>query len=383
MGNERVAGTVPVERKVVVMKPRMGKQEWAEQSRARVEAAFATLQVEVDKLVTGEDWTQSMDHLAHFHGYSPNNVMLLIAQHAERFRKGLTPDPTPSFMAGFTTWLQLGRRVNKGERGYVVLAPLVHKTRTAVSVNGETRRLGRGEQPKATETEKDRSGLRGFKVEHVFEANQTSGAPLPEVPHPKLLEGEAPEGLGAAVMGLIESAGYSVDTVPDARAIGGANGQTSWTQKCVLVREDMDDAAMVKTLLHECGHVLLHAEGTGALLARSQQEVEAESIAYVVAHAHGMGTENYSFPYVAHWAASADAEQTRRRVRGAQSRVAAAAKLIIAASPAPHVQGGRVPASAIQAAQAERAARAERTAEPAALTSDAIEGAPARMGIAP
>jgi len=363
-------------------KQRISKEEWAAQSKARLEAAQQMLEAEVAKMVTGDDWKQFLDFQAKLHQYSPNNIMLLAAQHAERYQKGLTPESTPSFMAGFGTWLQLGRRVNKGEHGYAVLAPVTYAHREARDGTGESRRLAKGEEPKPDETELKSRALRGFKIEHVFEASQTSGAPLPEVPHPQLLQGEAPEGLGEAVMELIESAGYTVDTVPDAEAIQGANGRTNWGAKSVVVRADMDDAAMVKTLIHEAAHVLLHGEETvGASLRRGQKEVEAESVAYVVASAHGMGTDGYSFPYVAHWAAADDPEQSIRHVRQAQSRVATAAKLIIAASPAPHEQGGRLPASAIQAAQAERAARAERTAEPAPLPSDAIQVIPVDMGM--
>jgi len=363
-------------------KQRMNKEEWAAQCKARLEAAQETLEAEVARIVTGDDWRQYLDLQSKLHNYSPSNIMLLAAQHAERYAKGLTPDPTPSFVAGFNTWQQLGRRVNKGEHGYAILAPVTYVHREARDASGESRRLARGEEPEPNEIEQRSRALHGFKIEHVFEAGQTSGAPLPKAPHPQLLQGEAPEGLGLAVMELIESAGYSVDTVPDAAAIQGANGQTNWGARSVVVRADMTDAAMVKTLIHEAAHVLLHAEETvGASLRRPQKEVEAESVAYVVAAAHGMGSDGYSFPYVAHWAAADDPEQSIRNVRQAQSRVSTAAKLIIAASPAPHEQGGRLPASAIQAAQAERAAEAERTVESAPLPPDAIQFIPVGMGM--
>ena len=53
-------------------------------------------------------------------------------------------------------------------------------------------------------------------------------------------------------------------------------------------------------------------------LCRGQQEVEAESVAFLVASAHGMDTGQYSFPYVAGWAHDAatdnggDVESTLR-----------------------------------------------------------------------
>jgi hypothetical protein len=152
---------------------------------------------------------------------------------------------------------------------------------------------------------------------------------------------------------MIEEAGYRVDTVASAAAIGGANGQTDWGQKIVLVRSDMDEAAMVKTLIHEAAHVLLHTDPPGMYLPRPLKEVEAESVAYVVASAHGMPTGDYSFPYVASWAGEAGA----KAVQATQIRVAKTSRQIIESSTAPHTGGGRVPGveAAITAAQARRA----------------------------
>ena len=66
---------------------------------------------------------------------------------------------------------------------------------------------------------------------------------------------------------------------------------------------DSRDAAVVKTLIHEAAHILLHEPPlAGSELPRHVKEVEAESVAYVVASVHGMPADNYSFPYVARWA---------------------------------------------------------------------------------
>ena len=88
-------------------------------------------------------------------------------------------------------------------------------------------------------------------------------------------------------------------------------------------------------------------------LPRPSKEVEAESVAFVVASAHGMSTGDYSFPYVASWAG----EDGAKAVQATQLRVARAARQIIEASPAPHAVGGKVPGveAAITAAQSRRA----------------------------
>ncbi len=83
----------------------------------------------------------------------------------------------------------------------------------------------------------------------------------------------------------------------------------------MVVRADMDNTAMVKTLIHEAAHVVLHEGPPGRYLPRpvKEVEVEAESVAYVVVAAHGMATDGYSFPYVAGWARPEPAEAVRSR----------------------------------------------------------------------
>jgi hypothetical protein len=236
------------------------------------------------------------------------------------------------------------------------LAPVRYPQRVAVDDEGNVRPLGRREWPGSAEILARRQSLHGFKVEFVFDVSQTSGAELPAPPRPKLLIGEAPFGLGEAVMKLIEQAGYRVNTVPDATAIGGANGITDFAAGTVLIRSDMDDAAMVKTLLHEAAHCLLHRGPPGQFFPRPLKEVEAESTAFLVAAAHGMATGDYSFPYVATWAGG----DGPKALLATQDRVANAARHIMRASRAPHGTGGRPPgAEAVLAAQVQGQARPE------------------------
>ncbi len=77
------------------------------------------------------------------------------------------------------------------------------------------------------------------------------------------------------------------------------NGYCDFLNKKIAVRPDVAPAQAVKTLVHELGHALLH----GNELARSReiQEVEVESVAYIVCDALGLDTGDYSFAYVARW----------------------------------------------------------------------------------
>jgi hypothetical protein len=343
----------------------------SERGAERIAAAQETLAAEIAALQSGEDWQRFLDLQARLHAYSPNNCLLIAAQHAQAFAAGLVDDPDPGLVGGFNLWRALGRSVNRGQHGYLVLAPCRYDRRVATDEDGNSRRLLRGEPGGEGEQIEVRRVLAGFRAEYVFSVHQTSGAELPEPPRPQLLAGEAPVGLGVAVLQLIEAEGFQVDTVADADAIAGANGVTRWDTRVVLVRADMDDAAMVKTLIHEAAHVLLHAGPPGQFFPRQLKEVEAESVAYVVASAHGMATGDYSFPYVAAWAGADGA----KAIQATQTRVASAARLIIEGSPAPHGLGGRPPgfAEVVAAAEARRADLNNRFGADAADTSIGVE----------
>jgi hypothetical protein len=177
-------------------------------------------------------------------------------------------------------------------------------------------------------------------------------------------------------MELIEANGFTVDTVVDAKHLQGANGRTTLTSRTVSVRSDMDDAAMVKTLIHEAAHVLLHQHAPARYLPRPLKEVEAESVAYVVASVHGMPTDDYSFPYVAGWAG----EGADKAIRETQARVNQASRIIIAVSPAEHEVGSKPPGTELAVAtlrqlEAESAARdtesKRSSAEPVSASTDA------------
>jgi len=67
------------------------------------------------------------------------------------------------------------------------------------------------------------------------------------------------------------------------------------------VRPDVAPAQAVKTLIHELGHALLHADEFPS--SKEVAEVEVESVAYIVCDAIGFDSGDYSFAYVARWAA--------------------------------------------------------------------------------
>lgn len=298
-----------------------------EQARAdKLAALHTTLAEQVTALRDGQDWQRWLAVAARLPHYSLNNVLLIAVQR-----------PQATAVAGFGAWKALGRQVDKGEKGIAILAPIVRRTRLGADGAGpirpedpQTDTAGSGgapapggpEQPDNSADGRGGTGraVGGFKVAHVFDVSQTSGPPLPTQPAPTLLAGQAPAGLWDALAAQVTDRGF---TLRRGHCGEGVNGLTHYGQRTVTIRPDVDDAQAVKTLAHELAHVLLHdpngptaaaapplpavAGLTSAGQCRGRLEVEAESVAYLVAASSGLDTGSYTFAYVAGWASSVDA----------------------------------------------------------------------------
>ena len=298
------------------------RQEEARQAReAKLDDLHEKLTGAVERLVTGEDWVDAIRFAARFRSRSFNNVCLIWEQHQAAFEAGRVPEPFPTLVAGYKQWQQLGRQVEKGQAGYQILAPVTGRFASANPADPDSwRRLNRGEKPKPGEVV--RSRMVGVRPAYVWDASQTSGDPIPERPAPALLAGEAPEGLLEGLAERVAAEGYELLWVPHEGMIGGANGLTNYSTRQVAVCTNMDDAAQVKTLAHELGHVLMHGpDQEEARQHRGIGEVEAESVALMIGAAHGMDTTGYTIPYVAGWAANVDGKNPVEVVQAAGERI--------------------------------------------------------------
>ncbi len=274
--------------------------------------AHHQLAAAVEDLVRGDGWQRMLAVAARFPRYSPNNVLLISIQR---------PDATA--VAGLRTWNTLGRRVRKGEKGIAILAPCSYRQDPAPASNAAADASTVQADPAAVGPR----ALRGFRVAHVFDITQTDGAPLPDVA-PGPLAGDPPAQLWQRLQQVAERDGYRVERGPCA---GGAYGLTRFADRVVRVRDDVDPAQACKTLAHEIGHIRAD-HGTRfaqdyhrSSSCRGAAEVEAESIAYLVAAAAGLDTTCYTVPYVAHWAAG-----DTTLLRDTAARVIATARQILA-----------------------------------------------------
>jgi antirestriction protein ArdC len=246
----------------------------ADAPKARLQAAHAELTAAVEAIATSDDWRAFLDFARRLHSYSAQNKMWLFQQSMLRGWDDLGP------VAGFRTWLSLGRHVRKGEVSLKVLAPC------RVKVTDE-------------ETGQDNWSLRGFRVESVFASSQTDGdCEVPEPVRPQLLSGLGPSGAWTAVAELVVAQGFFVARA----ALHPANGMTSFATKVVTVADRLQGAAALKTLVHELAHTMLHRPTQVDYHGnRARCEIEAETVAYLLCSELGLASDSYSFPYVATW----------------------------------------------------------------------------------
>ncbi len=208
----------------------MATREEARQAReAKLDELHDKLTGAVERLVTGENWADALRFAARFRSRSFNNVLLIWEQHQAAFEQGRVPEPFPTYVAGYKQWQQVGRQVEKGQAGYQILAPVTGRfASTNPSDPASWRRLNRGEKPKPGETV--RSKMVGVRPAYVWDVSQTTGDPLPTKPEPRLLTGEAPEGLREGLAERIEAEGFELLWVPhegmtQKATTGGTNGK--------------------------------------------------------------------------------------------------------------------------------------------------------------
>lgn len=259
---------------------------------SRKEEALERLSNGIAQLTSSPAWSTWLRMQARFHQYSFSNSLLILLQRSSATR-----------VAGFQTWRRLGRVVRRGELAIWILAPV-------------TRRVAAESDAESSETTK--RVVVTFRPVPVFDLDQTEGEPLPEVC--SRLTGDDPMGVYAGLVTVAESIGF---TVEDHVFDGETNGDWSQSLRRIRVEVNLAPAHPVKTLVHELGHALLHVD----IANRALKELEAESIAYVVCHAIGIESDDWSFGYVADWAGGGD--QAIAAIKTAGARIQQTAEQIL------------------------------------------------------
>ena len=211
-----------------------------------------------------EALTAYLKAIARFHRYSLHNVLLIASQR-----------PNASYVAGFRTWNELGRFVKKGEKGIMILAPIV---RQKPEDDDERQEIPRP--------------IAGFRPAYVFDISQTDGKELPRI---GVVEGDPLEHIDwlrrfATEQGI--SVEYSMDIAPSRGMSSGGR---------ITLLPGQRTAEEFSTLVHELAHELLHRGDRRAATNKRIRETEAEATAFVVCHAIGLETGSAASDYIQLW----------------------------------------------------------------------------------
>ena len=254
--------------------------------------------------------TEYLNAMARFHNYSFGNIMLIARQR-----------PTATRVAGIRTWNLLGRFVKRGEKGIVILAPMVgHRKQTKDAVATEI------QTSNAADERKREPQLYGFRAVYVFDVNQTDGKQLPVLTE---VHGDV-SGYRERLIEYVESRNIKLNY---SEKIAPAKGMSYGGRITLLT--GMEPAEEFSTLVHETAHEMLHKAERRTLTTKEVRETEAEAVAFVVCQSLGLETGTASTDYIQLWNGSAKLLQESLEV---VQRTAAVILGAIAPKPEPEPQ---------------------------------------------
>ena len=251
-----------------------------------------------------EKYRNYLRTMSRFHNYSLNNQALI---HLQR------PDAT--LVAGYNRWRdKFSRHVLRGEKGITIIAPTPYKKKIEQEKLDPDTRLPILDADGKIVTEEKEIEIPMFRPVKVFDYAQTDGKPLPErVASPVANLTGSVENYEAFMEALRRSSPVPVEFKPLSADV---DGYFSPKSQSITLREGMSEVQTVSAAVHEIAHAKLHNYGLQQPEAhkhksRNTEEVEAESISFMVCAYFGIETGANSFGYVATWSKNAELPEFR------------------------------------------------------------------------
>ena len=251
-----------------------------------------------------EKYRNYLRTMSRFHNYSLNNQALI---HLQR------PDAT--FVAGYNRWRdKFSRHVLRGEKGITIIAPTPYKKKIEQEKLDPDTKLPILDADGKVMTEEKEIEIPMFRPVKVFDYAQTDGKPLPErVASPVANLTGSVENYEAFMEALRRSSPVPVEVKPLSAEM---DGYFSPKSQSITLREGMSEVQTVSAAVHEIAHAKLHNYGLQQAAerrhkGRNTEEVEAESISFMVCAYFGIETGANSFGYVATWSKNAELPEFR------------------------------------------------------------------------
>ena len=251
-----------------------------------------------------EKYRNYLRTMSRFHNYSLNNQALI---HLQR------PDAT--LVAGYNRWRdKFSRHVLRGEKGITIIAPTPYKKKIEQEKLDPDTKLPILDADGKIVTEEKEIEIPMFRPVKVFDYAQTDGKPLPErVASPVANLTGSVENYEAFMEALRRSSPVPVEFKP---LPADMDGYFSPKSQSITLREGMSEVQTVSAAVHEIAHAKLHNYGLQQAAerkakSRNTEEVEAESISFMVCAYFGIETGANSFGYVATWSKNAELPEFR------------------------------------------------------------------------
>ena len=285
------------------------KAVYHERKQAEINDMLKRISEGVQAVFESERYREYLQFASKFTDYSARNTMLINLQ-----------KPNATFVAPYGKWRKLGRYVNSGEKGIVIFAPVIREADKYSEV-----KIDENGTEKTITIEKPFSEIT-FKKVYVYDVSQTSGKAIPSLADE--LTGDIDDARKEAIFtALRKVTGIDFEFK---NISGGAKGYYNSATDCIVIKSGMSDAQTLKTAFHETAHKLLHDPNlaiTTVKSPRNEKEIQAESVAFMVAERLGLDTSEYSFPYIASWSDGKELEQLRdclQEIQDAAKRITVA-----------------------------------------------------------
>lgn len=312
------------------------KKKSAEAIRNEVNEAYAELENGLQELMTSEKYLDFLNTMAERPRYSFNNTVLVYLQ---------KPDAT--FLAGYGKFRETyGHQVIQGEKGIKIFAPIIRKKKNNL-IEGEI------EKSKDNKEEKEEETIVGFRMVKIFDISQTKpimekteeGNEIPCKKAQKLIDSlsylkmvnlwaedeEFQEELLAAAKDMIDIPVMEKELSPD---LGGYFRFQDKDNLHIVLNNKFGITSRFTTLLHEWTHYHLHnpfkkeTEWITEKFKKQDKEIQAESVAYIVAKHFGIDSSPESFKYVASWSKEKDIKDLKTSMEIIQKTAATFIELI-------------------------------------------------------
>lgn len=229
--------------------------------------------------LNSDHYKEFLTKMSQFNQYSSRNLRLILAQ-----------KPDASYLAPYNTWRKFDRHVKRGEKALSVIIPVTYVKKDQQG------------QPILDKNGRPETGMTFRLKPTTFDVSQTEGKEMPKAAEVKeQLTDLDYANLYRALMSIAKTNDVSVRFEEMA---GETKGYYSPAEHQIVLRShDMNKSQLIKTFIHETAHSELHHSNNPQReqLTRSNAELQAESVAYVVASYYGIDTSDYSFDYLAGW----------------------------------------------------------------------------------